>query len=417
MSVPGEQSRQGVSAISVASWLADAGLRNLPLEELVDGFARRLNGAGVPAARIFVGMNTLHPMVRARSLIWDRATGPAVHFEFQHAEIAAPIIQESPFVDMLRRGIGEQRYDLTAPTPAFDTPVFQELREAGMTEWLGRLFPFGELTPSVPTRPGAAERAGQLGFVCSVTTDRPGGFADQHLVELRELLPLFALAAKATTMRTIYQGLLESYLGTDPATRVLEGTVQRGEVQGVEAVLFYADLRDFTAFADRLPGRELIALLDECFDCTVRPVARRGGEILKFLGDGLLAIFRIDGKRRDATCTLALTAASEALDLMEILANTRRGAGKETPGLDIALHVGTVQYGNVGTDARLDFTVIGPAVNEAARIELLCKELGHNLLVSQAFAAAATRSREHLVSLGRHRLRGVREETELFGLA
>ncbi len=170
-----------------------------------------------------------------------------------------------------------------------------------------------------------------------------------------------------------------------------------------------------------MPGRELIALLDECFACMVRPVNRHGGEVLKFLGDGLLAIFRIEGRaderRRGEICAAALAAASEALDLMDTLLAERTRAGKATPGLDIALHVGTVQYGNVGSDARLDFTVIGPAVNEAARIEILCKELEHNILVSQAFAAAATRSRAHLVSLGRHRLRGVRGETELFGLA
>ncbi len=128
-------------------------------------------------------------------------------------------------------------------------------------------------------------------------------------------------------------------------------------------------------------------------------------------------MFSIEQRRRDETCALALTAASEALDLMDLLAEERRKAGQPTPGLDIALHVGKVLYGNVGTDARLDFTVIGPAVNEAARIELLCKELGHNLLVSQAFAAAAERSRDHLVSLRQHQLRGVREATELFTLA
>jgi len=405
-----------MTVASLADWLAKQGLRNLPLEEMVDGFCRRLNEQGVPVARVFVGMNTLHPMVRAKSLVWDRATGPATHFEYQHAEIHAPILRRSPFLAMLRDGIAEQRYDLSMPKPADELPLFEELRQAGMTEWLGGLFPFGELTPGVGG-PEAAESAGQLWLVCSLTTDRPGGFAEGQVAALRQVLPLFALAVKAITMRAIGQGLLESYLGTDPAARVLAGTVMRGEVQSVEAVLFYTDLRDFTSFADFLPGGELIALLDDCFDCTVRPVTRRGGEVLKFLGDGLLAIFRTDDRRREATCSLALTAASEALDLMEALKASRQAAGKATPGLDIALHVGTVQYGNVGTDARLDFTVIGPAVNEAARIELLCKELGHNLLVSQAFAAAATRSREHLVSLGRHRLRGVREETELFGLA
>ena len=402
--------------LALAHWLADSGLRNLPLEELVDGFSRRLNDAGVPVARVFVGMNTLHPLVRARSLIWDRVTGPSTHFEIQHAEIDQAIIRQSPFATMLKEGIFEQRRKIDEPGIGEGWPVFDELRDAGMTEWLGCVFPFGELAPEVGDA-GTPERVSQLWLVLSLTTDRAGGFDDVHIANLRDVLPLFALAVKGATAASLGQGLLAAYLGTDPARRVLAGSVQRGEVQSVEAVLLYADLRSFTPFADTLPGNELMTLLDGCFDCMVRPVHRHGGEVLKFLGDGLLAIFRINQRHRSEICASALAAASEALDLMDMLAGARRLEGKETPGLDIALHVGTVQYGNVGTDARLDFTVIGPAVNEAARIEVLCKDLGQPLLISAAFADSATSSRAHLVSLGRHRLRGVREETELFGLA
>jgi adenylate cyclase len=401
---------------AVTDWLADAGLRSLSLDDIVDGFARRLNDLGVPVARVFAGMNTLHPMVRARALTWDRATGLGARFEFRHDEIDAPIIRESPFAPMLLHGIAERRYDLTSPRPEHEVPVFEELRAAGMTEWLGRVFPFGELSPQVGG-PADAERVGELWLVCSFTTDRPGGFADADRAALREVLPVFALAAKATTMRLVHEGLLAAYLGQDPATRILSGTVQRGEVQGVEAVLLFTDLRGFTALADALPGRDLIGLLDDCFDCMVRPVVARGGEILKFLGDGLLAIFPIEDRPRAETCAKALAAAKEALALMASLAETRRGRSRPTPDLDIALHVGHVNYGNVGADARLDFTVIGPAVNEAARIERLCDALGRHLVMSQAFARAADDSRHELVSLGRHRLRGVREETELFGLA
>jgi adenylate cyclase len=401
---------------SLVAWLADAGLRNLPFEELVDGFARRLNEAGVPVARIFAGMNTLHALVLFRSLIWDRATGPATHFEFQHADIDRPIVNESPFADMLRQGLGEWRLDLRLPPPSAELPVFAELRGLGMTDWLGLTFPFGELVGTVAL-PTATEGVSQLWFVCSFATDRAGGFADEQLTILRQLAPLFALAVKAITMRSVGQGLLESYLGKDPAARVFAGTVRRGEALSVEAVLLYADLRAFTALADTLPGRELVALLDDCFDCMVRPVERLGGEILKFMGDGLLAIFRTDDRRRAETCSAALAAASEALDLMHLLAGRRRDAGLPTLGLDIALHVGTVQYGNVGTDSRLDFTAIGPAVNEAARIEAMCTPLGQPLLMSEAFADAARTSRPHLVSLGRHQLRGVRGTTELFTLA
>ncbi len=338
---------------NLTDWLTEAGLRNLPLDEIVDGFARRLNEMGVPVARTFVGMNTLHPMVRARSLTWDRATGLGARFEFRHAEIEAPILQESPFASMLGNGLSERRYDLTSPKPEPEVPVFEELRVAGMTEWLGRIFPFGELAPQIGG-PDAAERVGELWLVCSLTTDRPGGFAEAHLAVLHDVLPILALAAKATTMRVIGQGLLAAYLGQDPASRVLSGTVQRGEVQGVEAVLLFTDLRGFTSLADALPGRELIAMLDDCFDCMVRPVVARGGEILKFMGDGLLAIFRIEDRPRAEVCAAALEAAQEALGLIAELAATRRAASSPTLDLDIALHVGNVHYGNVGADARLD---------------------------------------------------------------
>lgn len=401
---------------SLATWLADSGLRNLPLEELIEGFARRLNESGVPVARIFAGMNTLHPMILARSLIWDRKTGPATHFEFEHADIDEPIMRESPFADMLRRGATEQRVDLRPLVPAGEVPVFAELRGLGMTDWLGFTFPFGELVKSIVDAQ-ASGGVGQLWFVCSLATNRAEGFGADDLAVLRQVTPLFALAVKAITMRSVGQGLLEAYLGKDPAARVLAGTVRRGEVMSMEAVLFYADLRSFTPLADRLPAPQLLSMLDDCFDCVARPVTRLGGEILKFMGDGLLAIFRTDDRRRPTTCGAALAAASEALDLMELLTRQRKESAQPTPGLDIALHVGTVQYGNVGTAARLDFTVIGPAVNEAARIEALCGPLDRPLLVSQAFAAAASASRHHLVSLGRHRLRGVREATELFTLA
>jgi adenylate cyclase len=400
----------------ITDWLAEAGLRSLSLDDIVDGFARRLNEAGVPVTRVFAGTNTVHPMVRARSLIWDRATGLGTRFEFHHVEIDAPILQQSPFAPMIRHGIAERRYDLTSPKPEHEVPLFEELRTAGMTDWLGRVFPFGALSPQIGG-PADPERVDELWLVCSLTTDRPGGFTDSHIAALREVLPVFALAAKATTMPLVHEGLLAAYLGRDPATRILAGTVQRGEVQGVEAVLFFTDLRGFTALADTLPGRELIGLLDDCFDCMVRPVTARGGEVLKFLGDGLLAIFRIEDRPRAETCAMALEAAKEALALMAGLAETRRGRSLPTPDLDIALHVGHVNYGNVGADARLDFTVIGPAVNEASRIERLCDELGRHLVMSQSFARAADASRHELVSLGRHRLRGVREETELFGLA
>ena len=405
-----------MTAIAMAGWLAQVGLRNMPLRELVDGFGRHLNEAGLRVERMFVGMNTLHPMVRARSLIWNSGEGIARQFEFAHADIDSAQIQESPFAAMLRDGIAELRQPLDRADVLPGVPVFDELRGAGMTEWRGWVLPFGELTPQVGS-PTEADHAERLWLVFSAATDRPAGFSDQGVALLREVLPVFALAVKATTLRGVGHGLLAAYLGNDPASRILAGTVLRGEVQSVEAVVLFTDLRGFTALADTMPGRELIALLDDYFNCMVEPVVAREGEVLKFMGDGMLAAFAVVLDDRAEVCAAALSAAQEVLARVEALNVDRRGAGQRATSLDVSLHIGRVLYGNVGSDTRLDFTVIGPAVNEASRIEALCEPLGQALLVSRAFAEAATASRDRLVSLGRHRLRGVREETELFGLA
>ncbi len=405
-----------MTAIAMAGWLAQAGLRNMSIEELVDGFGRRLGEAGLRVRRMFVGMNTLHPMVRARSLIWNSGEGVARHFEFGHADIDSAQIQQSPFAAMLRDGIAELRQNLEGNGPLPDIPVFDELRGVGMTEWMGWVQPFGELTPQVG-RSTEGDHAERLWLAVSAATDRPGGFSEDDVALLREVLPVFGVAAKATSLRGIGHGLLAAYLGNDPASRVLSGTVLRGEVQSVEAVVFFTDLRGFTALADTMPGRELIVLLDDYFNCMVQPVMAHGGEVLKFMGDGMLAAFAVVAGNRAEVCASALAAAQEVLGRVDALNVERRKAGQPATSLDISLHIGRVLYGNVGSDTRLDFTVIGPAVNEASRIEALCQPLGQALLISQAFAEAATESRDRLVSLGRHRLRGVREDTELFGLA
>lgn len=405
-----------MKAIGLAGWLAQAGLRNMSLDELVDGFGRRLNEAGLPVERMFVGMNTLHPMLRATSLIWDTVRGVNQHLRFSHGEIDSAVIQESPFAAMLRTGVQEQRRRFDTASDAAGVPVFEELAAAGVTEWVGWVQPFGELSPQVGS-PTQVEHAEGLWLVFSASTARPGGFRDDDVAYLREVLPVFCVAVKATSLRGIGHGLLAAYLGNDPASRVLSGTVLRGEVQSLEAVLFFADLQGFTAMADTMPGQELIALLDDYFNCMVQPVIAREGEVLKFMGDGMLAAFAVVLGDRAEVCADALAAAEEVLARVDTLNVERRKAGQRTAALDISLHIGRVLYGNVGSDTRLDFTVIGPAVNEASRIEALCQPLGQALLMSQAFAQAATESRERLVSLGRHRLRGVREETELFGLA
>lgn len=397
-------------------WLSESGLLNRPMDQVVDTFCRRLNAAGCAIERVFVGLSTLHPLVRAYSYFWGRKTGATPLMSFAHADIASPVWQNSPFATMIREHNYRRRQSLDASDAELKSPVLIELKASGCTDWYGLLFSFSSVPVDISDRTHPSE-AGQLGLAVSFATDRPNGFTDADLALLDRYVPIFALALKGGTMGMIGQSLLATYLGKDPAARVTSGVIQRGKVQSVEAVLFYADLRDFTRIADTEPGEVVVAMLDEYFDCMAQPVVKRGGEVLKFLGDGLLATFGIGTESRSDVCATALDAAQEAFGAVEALNVKRNAAGLPATQLDIALHIGEVLYGNVGTETRLDFTVIGPAVNEASRIELLCKELGQNLLISDRFHDAANKCRGRLLSLGRHELRGVRGTTELFTLA
>jgi adenylate cyclase len=228
-------------------------------------------------------------------------------------------------------------------------------------------------------------------------------------------LPALSLAIMAHAGHTIASGLLEAYLGGDAGRRVHAGAVERGSVESIRAVLWFADMRGFTKLADGTAGLEVIELLDEVFETLTAPLRSRGGEVLKFMGDGMLAVFPLLAETQAETCRNAIGAAIEAMHALDRINRARVEASKPVAEVDLALHIGEVLYGNVGAADRLDFTVIGPAVNEASRIETLCEPLGRKVLVSAEFAAAAG-SYNGLHPLGHHRLRGVREPRAIYGL-
>ena len=207
------------------------------------------------------------------------------------------------------------------------------------------------------------------------------------------------------------RSLLETYLGADPARRVLDGAIVRGKAEPVEAVLWYSDLQGFTRIADTAPRDQLLGLLNEYADCLVSTIGAHQGEVLKFIGDGILAMFPLG---EASPCARALDAAEAALRHVDELNARRRGEGLPWTDIHLALHVGEVLYGNIGSRERLDFTVVGPAVNEVARIEAMCRSLDQRVVTSSAFAEAAGEAKGRLVSLGRYALRGVRRPEELF---
>ena len=386
---------------AVSDWLVAQGLGTPDPTALHAGFCERIAALGVPLLRGFVAVRTLHPRVDAVSYIWRRDAAPTREL-LERA--GTPEWRESPFSHVLENHIPQWRRRLDDGRP-FEFPILKRFRDEGATDYFIKLVAFEIGTGPEPS-----------GMISSWLTDQPGGFSERDFAILTRLLPRYALAAKALLARQIAINVLNTYVGHDAGQRILAGEIKRGHLETVNAVIVYADLRDFTAVSDRTPTDAIAPMLDAYFEAMVAPVVANGGQVLKFMGDGCLMTFRLGDQPHAGVCTNALSAAAGMRNRTRQLNNRRGAAGEETMELDIALHLGDVLYGNVGTADRLDFTVVGPAVNEASRIEPLCKVLGRSVLVSETFARSAINCAHRLESVGRHTLRGVREPQELFAL-
>ena len=404
----------GQKIIELHIWAVRQGLDGTPADVLLDGLCQRLVGADVPLWRVFAAMRTLHPQWSGYGFTWRRDLNATRPEQYERGSEYEQNWLDSPFAYMMSQGMGPAdgaepllrlRRRLSGPQAQLDFAVLRGLSAAGGTDYFAQLIAFGAQ--------GDPSRGTGVGF--SFTTDRPDGFRDDDILLLQAVLPAASLALMVDAGHTIASGLLAAYLGADAGKRVHAGAVARGSVESIRAVLWYADIRGFTAIADATPGLAVIEMLDETFETLTASLRARGGQVLKFMGDGMLAIFPFVDATRDDTCERALDAAVEAMRAIDQLNDTRHAAGKPVAGVDLALHLGEVLYGNVGAADRLDFTVIGPAVNEAARIETLCEPLGAKALVSAELAAAVTGD-SRLRSLGRHQLRGVREEREVYAL-
>ena len=405
----------GRQIVALHTWVVREGIRGAGAAELFDGLCQRLVIAGVALWRAFVGMPTLHPQWGGYSYTWRRDLNAIEPAQFGRGYEYEQIVLKSPFGQLIRQmeNTGQEgepwlhlRRRLAGPDAKLDFSILEDLAAGGASDYFAAVVRFGaEGDPSHGT-----------GIGYSFATDRPEGFRDDEIVLLQAVLPAVSLAMMTHAGHRIASGLLGAYLGSDAGDRVHAGSVDRGSVVSVQAVLWYADIRGFTRIADTTPGLVVIDLINAIFETLTASLRPRGGQVLKFLGDGMLAIFPFVDTTRDATCSQALDAAAEAMAGLDRLNAARQGAGKPVAAVDLALHLGEVLYGNVGAVDRLDFTVVGPAVNEAARIEALCEPLGRKVLVSAELAAVAS-NRRNLVPLGSHSLRGVREPREIYGLA
>ena len=386
-------SAMSLSLTSPIPWLLTEGRRITDGATFLAALCARLLAAGLPLYRATVGVRVLHPQLIGVNLVWRRGAEVERIYRAHGTEQTSAYL-DSP-VRVLYEGAAALRRRLDGPDPQLDFPILKELRAEGATDYVAMAMPDMEGQPAGVTW----------------ASDRPGGFTTADLTLLWDILPILSLVVEVHKVRRLAANLLDFYLGHQTGQRVLQGVVKRGELETIHAALWYCDLRGSTAMSDTLPFVELIELLNAYFEAVAEPVMARGGEVLKFIGDAMLAIFPLDRERDDEGVRLAMEAALEALRNVERINGVRAAEGKRTFRLGIALHIGDVGYGNIGAPTRLDFTVIGQAVNKVVRIETLSKALDRPLLISSEFARRSTCP---LVSLGFHPLRGISEPEEIF---
>jgi adenylate cyclase len=359
----------------------------------VTALAERFLAHGVEISRLLIGVPILHPQVYSYSARWDIGQGASERF-FHLTPETLPVLENSP-VKTVYMGGGSVRCDPTAAPRDGEYNILADLRREGATDYIALSVPFSDGTTKL----------------LAVATRRPGGFSDDEIRLFETITPAVAVNLEVQALRLTARTLLETYVGRQAGVRVLEGAIKRGMGETIRAVIWLCDLRGFTGMSERLPRDALIVLLNDYFGRMCVAVEGAGGEVLKFIGDAMLAVFPVTGDDAAAVCVRALKAAGDAEAALAACNLDRTKAGDAPIDYGIALHVGEVMYGNIGGERRLDFTVIGPAVNLAARIEGLCRELARPVLLSADFAAA---SGLELRRLGEFTLKGLSKPQQVF---
>jgi adenylate cyclase len=373
-------------------WLIGSA-RHLPDgPSLLRALCERLVAAGLPLARASFHLRVLHPQLFDMGFYWQRGDHDIRVFHAEHGIQQTDIYRQSP-IRVLFEGAGAVRQRLDLPDVEFRFPLFAELQGEGMTDYVALPITFSD------------------GKVHGTTwsSDRPGGFATEHLAQIYDLLPVFGMLLEIHLNRRIAINLLDTYVGHQAGERILRGGITRGSGETMRGAIWFCDLRGFTALSERMDRDRLLACLNQFFDCMAGSVEAQGGEILKFMGDSVLAIFPLE---TDQACRRALQAALDARAAIARLNRERAANDEEALGFGIALHAGDVMYGNIGAADRLDFTIIGPAVNLTSRLERLCRELDLDLVVSDTFARLCSACAYR--SLGTYRLAGIGREVEAF---
>jgi len=389
----------------IADWVVRCGLEGLAEADLLRGFCERCTEANLPVARALAVIDTLHPVHEGTVFRWrndDVEEAPATDYGRTDEGEAAESWQGSPFYHLLQTG-GEELRRRIGFGDAADFSAIREMQDLGYTDYIVFVHRFA-----------ASGTIGEMDCVYSSwSTRHPLGFTEDNLAALRQLVPALGLAIKSATLGRIASTLVEVYLGRDAGRRVLEGRIRRGVAERIEAALWYSDLRGFTAITDSAPPGEVIPLLNDYAEAVIAAIHGAGGDVLKLIGDGTLAIFRADDPAE--ACRHALEAMANLRERITAVNERRRAEERPVTSVYLGLHIGEVFYGNIGSTDRLDFTVVGPAVNETSRIASMCRSVDRPMLISSDFAAALSPAhRAKLVSVGRFALRGVGRAKELF---
>jgi adenylate cyclase len=389
-------------------WLLTEGYARANIADLLRDLCLHAQAGGMPVMRARLVIRTLHPQVVGMGYTWRRGSDVIEEYAPPHTVLTTPEYLDSPFAPIFEDRVGAVRRRLDIPGAQMDFPILQELKDAGATDYVAMPIVFSD---------------GQINAI-TLACDRPGGFSSAELSSVAALIPVLGRALEVFAMRHTARTLLDTYLGKASGERVLMGRVKRGDGDDIHAVIWFCDLRDSTTLADSMPREAFLSVLNDYFECTAGAVLDHGGEVLRFIGDAVLAIFPIGAPRgvvepskcasHTSACARAMAAVEDARARLRKINEQRAADGRPRLRCGIGLHMGDLMYGNIGVQNRLEFTVIGAAANEAARIEGLCKTLGRPVLASAEFARIRP---EAWVSVGSHPLRGVRGEREMFALA
>ncbi len=395
---------KGAATNPMVDWLLAEAWDATTSRELTRRLVGRLNECDMNIVHINVVIQTLHPLLAAIAYRWTPEQDEVTKFEASHDTVDSDQFQNSPLAPIFDGAGGVRRKIDETSTKEFS--ILSDLRDLGGTDYVAMPMRFSD---------------GQINAI-TLATDHPDGFSIENLGYLHEILPilsrLFEVHAKERSAATLMRTFIGSYTGQ----RVLNGQIKRGDGEDMDAVIWFSDLRNSTPLAESMPRAEFLRYLNHFFDGMAGAVVDNGGEILRFIGDAVLAIFPIEeGSSTDQqaqtktkqACERAIQAAHAAMKAIGDANIEQIKSGQPEFGFGIGIHIGELTYGNIGIPERLEFTVIGAAANEAARIEAATKDLGLPVLISDTFA---TVYQGPLRSVGKHRMRGVEKERELFTL-